>query len=206
ADTAAVSHLLARRLRRELADEQNELLDLLRRTGADPDRDEVLPIPEAHLKRYRDAAMQDLRAAERAGASFYGDAPEREADIDDVAGEFAADLVRQVRARMERAFDDGAGEDEVAEAVRTLYREWKTQRIAGVARHFVVTAFSRGLLEAGTSDSSFRGLVDHGGGAAPDCEDNMLAGAVARGEAFPTGDRYPPIHPGCRCLIVPAST
>ena len=33
--------------------------------------------------------------------------------------------------------------------------------------------------------------------------DNALAGAVPKGEPFPTGDLVPPVHPGCRCVIVP---
>jgi hypothetical protein len=31
-----------------------------------------------------------------------------------------------------------------------------------------------------------------------------LAGNVVKGEAFPTGHVAPPIHPSCRCLVVPA--
>ena len=38
--------------------------------------------------------------------------------------------------------------------------------------------------------------------ACPDCEDNSLAGAQAKGEPFPTGQLHPPAHPGCRCLLV----
>jgi hypothetical protein len=44
-------------------------------------------------------------------------------------------------------------------------------------------------------------VVDDGGSPCPDAEDNALAGAVAAGEAFPTGHRHPPAHPGCRCVL-----
>jgi hypothetical protein len=40
----------------------------------------------------------------------------------------------------------------------------------------------------------------------PDCEDNALAGPTRVGDVFPTGHRSPPAHPGCRCLLAPAST
>ncbi len=203
ATTDEVERQLARRLKRVLSDEQNELLDTLRRTKGAPDSELVLPAEADHLERYQAAAQEDLAAAERAGAGFYGDPPARVAVVDDISLEFATSLVGQVRGRLLRAFEDDAAEDEVADAIRSIYREWKTQRIAEAARHYVVTAFSRGLVEAAPDGASFRWLVDHGGAAAPDCEDNALAGAVPRGEAFPTGDLCPPVHASCRCLIVP---
>ena len=46
-----------------------------------------------------------------------------------------------------------------------------------------------------------RWVVDPGGSCGADCADNALAGEVTAGERFPTGDRFPPAHPGCRCRI-----
>ena len=188
-----------------LSDEQNEALHDLRSVKGLPTADAVLPSEDDHRARYRTALLEDLQAAERAGASFYGDAPARVADVNDIAEELSTDLVRQVRVRLERSFEGTDDPEEVADRIRTLYREWKTQRIADSARHFVITAFSRGVAEAAPDGSSFRWLVDHGGEAAPDCDDNALAGAVAKGEPFPTGDLCPPVHPGCRCVVVPVA-
>jgi hypothetical protein len=42
-------------------------------------------------------------------------------------------------------------------------------------------------------------------GACPDCDDNVLAGTIAKGDEFPTGDRCAPAHPGCRCLVLVAT-
>lgn len=39
-------------------------------------------------------------------------------------------------------------------------------------------------------------------GNCPDCDDNALEPTV-RGRQFPTGQPFPPAHPGCRCLLVP---
>jgi hypothetical protein len=47
--------------------------------------------------------------------------------------------------------------------------------------------------------------VDPDGPPSPDCEDNALAGAVTVGDTFPSGHLSPPMHPGCRCLLLPAS-
>ena len=203
ATTDDLERQLARRLKRVLSDEQNEVLDLLRRTPGTPGAAEVLPSEADHMGRYTSAASEDLSAAERAGASFYGSAPRRAADVGDVASEFASELVRQIRVRLERAFEDGGDEHEVGERVRACYREWKTQRIADTARHYVLVAFSRGAAEAAGDTTTFRWLVDDGGTPCPDCDDNALAGPTATGEPFPTGDLYPPAHPGCRCLAVP---
>ena len=35
-------------------------------------------------------------------------------------------------------------------------------------------------------------------------EVTTLGGAVAVGQPFPTGHRFPPAHLGCRCLLLPA--
>ncbi len=98
-------------------------------------------------------------------------------------------------------FDD---EQEISDRIRSCYREWKTQRIAETAAHYVLVAFNRGVAEAAETGSSARWVVDDGGVPCPDCDDNALAGAVPKSEPFPTGDLHPPAHPGCRCLAVPA--
>ena len=203
ATTDELERQLARRLKRVLSDEQNEVLDLLRRTRGTPGAAEVLPTEALHLERYTSAALEDLVAAERAGAAFFGSAPRSTADVRDVATEFASEMVRQIRGRLERAFDDGGDENEVGERIRACYREWKTQRIAAAARHYVVVAFSRGVAEAAADGTAFRWLVDDGDSPCPDCDDNALAGPNPKGEPFPTGDLCPPAHPGCRCLAVP---
>lgn len=206
ATTDELERQLARRLKRLLSDEQNEALDLLRRSRGAPAALEVLPADADHLARYTTVALEDLVDAERAGAAFFGEAPAQGADVRDVAEKFGTEMVRQLRDRLQRAFDDGGDENEVGERIRACYREWKTQRIAEVARHYVMVAFSRGAYEAAPDGAGFRWVVDHGDAAAPDCDDNALAGTVPKGEPFPTGDLCPPSHPGCRCLAVPADT
>jgi hypothetical protein len=37
-------------------------------------------------------------------------------------------------------------------------------------------------------------------GRCPDCDDNALE-PTARNEPFPTGQQFPPAHPGCRCFL-----
>src|SRR5690606_39137074 len=137
-----------------------------------------------HQERYRGAALEDLSTAERAGAGFFRGAPDRRADVFDVAGDFSSEILRQIRAQLVRAFDDGGDEYELGDRIRSCYREWKTQRIADTARHFVLVAFNRGVAEAADDGDSFRWLMDDAGQPCPDCDDNQLGGAVRKGEPF----------------------
>jgi hypothetical protein len=115
-------------------------------------------------------------------------------------------LVEPLRVRIERSFDDCDGDlEEVSERLRALYREWKGQHIGSAVRHFTAAAYAAGALEAAGDGATVRWLVDPSCDACPDCDDNALAGDVAKGEAFPTGDTCSPAHPDCRCLVVPAA-
>jgi hypothetical protein len=86
--------------------------------------------------------------------------------------------------------------------VSACYREWKTQRLDALARAAAAAAFGRGAFAAVPAGVPLRWVVDDDGGPCPDCDDNALAGALPRGEAFPTGQLHPPAHPGCRCVLV----
>ena len=104
--------------------------------------------------------------------------------------------------------DDGADTDtdgdglELAERVSSVYRQWRAQDLEPLARHHAVTAFGLGAFAAYPEGTNLRWLVDDDG-PCPDCDDNALAGAVPKGQPFPTGQLHPPAHPGCRCILVP---
>lgn len=195
---------MGRRLKRVLADEQNEVLDLLRRGGAAALAD-VVPPADDHVERYAAAAADDLAAAAALGAALAGshEAP----PCDALAVTVGSTLVEPLRVRIDRSFTEGDGDiDEVTERLRALYREWKGNHIGPAVRHFTVSAHARGVYESLAEGTPLRWLVDASCHACPDCDDNALAGHVGRGEAFPTGDTCSPAHPDCRCLVVPANT
>ena len=210
---AAVADLernLARRLKRELSDEQNELLASLSAAKGSPTAADVLPAPEAHVERFQAIALPTLAAAATAGAdlvSTVAGPPAAPTSVADLAAELAADIVAPLRERLERAFADSDGHpDDVAQSIRSCYREWKGQRVDQVATHAVVAASNRGLLDRLPEGTLVRWVVADGDSPSPDCDDNALAGSVVRGEAFPTGHTTPPLHPSCRCMVVPADT
>jgi hypothetical protein len=122
-----------------------------------------------------------------------------------LAGELATAITDPLRRRLERSLDDSADPDDpsLVDNVSAAYREWKGQRIERVAGDHVVAAFSQGELEVAREGTALRWIVDDGGERCPDCDDNALAGALPRGDRYPTGQVRPPAHSGCRCLLAP---
>jgi DivIVA domain-containing protein len=196
----------ARKLKRALADEQNEVLDALRRKEPVRTLDVLVPWESAQSERYADAVTPELVAAAEAGASSMGGsgpldvgpagvlAPAREV--------LASDLVVPLRERLLRAVDDADGDNDViAKKVRGIYREWKTQRIDEHLDDLFRAAYARAAFQAIEPGRRVRWIVDPDGPPSPDCEDNSLEGPVIVGDSFPTGHACPPSHPGCRCLL-----
>ncbi|MGH2686090.1 MAG: hypothetical protein ACRDJP_11550, partial [Actinomycetota bacterium] len=178
------------------ADEQNEVLDLLRRTPRGR-VGELLPPASDHVARYRDAAADTFQDAWRAGAGSTQTAPA------DLLTELAGELVGPLRTRVERVAAGPAEGDELADALRGCYREWRSRLSEGTVHHVVVAAYSAGVYDAAPAGTKLCWVVDNGGVPCPDADDNALAGAVPKGEPFPTGHLRPPAHPGCRCLAIP---
>jgi DivIVA domain-containing protein len=199
---------LARRLKRALQDEQNEILDRLRAQKGKLTAAAVLPTPPAHAERYVTVSRELLEKAAAAGAASVP--PEvavkkpDAAGLDDVGQDLAATIVDPLRRRLERSFD-GADEDAtvIGDRISAAYRELKTQRIEQVAADHVVAAHTRGVFGAVADGAGVRWVVYDTGGPCPDCDDNVLAGIIAKGEPFPTGQLHPPAHAGCQCLLVP---
>jgi hypothetical protein len=85
-----------------------------------------------------------------------------------------------------------------------VYREWKTQHIDEHLDDVLRRAHGRGVLAGFAPDTPIVWETDPRFPTCPDCEDNVLAGAVAAGDEFPTSDVFAPAHQGCRCLLVAA--
>ncbi len=196
----AVEREMGRRLKRVLADEQNQVLDTLRRGGT-VDFADVLPPPDEHADRYAIAASNDLDLAAMHGAEAAGGATA--VSCDELSGALGRTLVEPLRRRVERSFDDADGDlEEVTERLRALYREWKGQHIGRAVRHYAAAAYSLGGTDVVAKGEPQRWLVDSSCEACPDCDDNALAGEIAHGDSYPTGDTRPPAHQDCRCLVV----
>ncbi|MDP8954161.1 MAG: DivIVA domain-containing protein [Actinomycetota bacterium] len=197
ADLEVVERSLTKALKRVLVDEQNEVLDVLRRKGGGVPLMELLPGPSDHTARYLAVVGPELRVAAAKGAGVGHEPPA----VDDLAVGLAAEVAEDLRARLQRALQAADGDvTTLVEGVSSAYREWKTTRAEPLARHNASAAHSRGRFSA-APPGKLRWVVDGEEGPCPDCDDNALAGAIDRGEIFPTGQPYPPAHVGCRCII-----
>jgi DivIVA domain-containing protein len=204
----------AKKLKRVLADEQNEVLDALRKSESVADIDDLIPQADDHIARYTEAIADELLAAANAGAASVAtgraaklrkaDASKTTAAAGAVLGEW---LVTPLRERLERCVADGDGDNtEIVKRVRTVYRECKTQHIDEQLDDVVRAAHGRGVLAAFEPGSVVVWAVDGEHAVCADCDDNTLAGPVVVGEKFPTGHVFAPAHIGCRCLLMPAGS
>ena len=194
--------ILSRRLKRVLADDQNDILDRLRGHGKfDP---QLLGSQEEHERRYREAAEAPLAQAAEAGAKFAGGSVDA-VTTGSLAHELATSIVVPLRRRLvDQALPADEGDEAaIFDHVGAAFREWKGQRVERVAADHAHGAFWKAALDATDDHQQLHWIVDDDGAQCPDCDDNALAGSLPAGEPFPTGHLHPPAHPGCRCLLVP---
>ncbi|HVB05700.1 MAG TPA: hypothetical protein VNF07_05570 [Acidimicrobiales bacterium] len=199
---------LTRVLKRQLRLEQNQLLDAFRnmKKGGDP----LSLLPGAEMSGRLEQDVRDaLVAAFAAGRGFAASSISRDpgplrqpvAAVKRVATELGAAVLDPIRRRVEQGLTSEG--EEPAVAIGAAFREWKGAGAEQTAADFTVRAFSAGVLDqARASGSAVTWIVDDGDQRCPDCDDNAIAGAQPPGEPFPTGHAHPPIHPGCRCLLV----
>ena len=214
-DTAlvAVDEVVAKKLKRVLADEENAMLNYLQSKKAQVALEKVLPSVENQLQNYVEATSKELVEAAMSGAqslskSLKADLRKKVSNtsvMQVMSKKLADDIVYPLRERIQKCVERSAGDaSEMSSLIRTVYREWKMQQIDKLVGDISRLAYSRGaylVLETGTKVCW---MVDPNGPPCSDAEDNSLAGQVACGEKFPTGHEHPVIHSGCKCLVVPA--
>ena len=193
---------LARKLKRILQDEQNLLLDRVRSAG---DGDEVLDDESALAHHIAGAAVDPLRDAADAGATFAigRGAPQGPGLSHDAIGVIAGELAREVAGPLHRRLTEALGADDPTAEVNGAFREWRGTRLERIAGDSALEAFSAAVIGV-VGDGSVSWIVGGAGDPCPDCADNALEGAVPAGSTFPTGQAHPPAHGGCRCAVIPA--
>jgi DivIVA domain-containing protein len=204
-EAALVSPLVAplvKQSKRAAQDEQNALLDALRRHKGRPSAAQILQTETDTISSWASVLRSALDTAygggrEAAGGDAVGAPP-------DLAEEAVRHVVMPLRERLATAIDDtndGLSTSLVIERIGARYREWKLQSLEGAVEDVLASAWSRGVFDAAT-DGTMLQWVPAEEGRCPDCDDNALE-PTAKGESFPTGQPHPPAHPGCRCLLVP---
>lgn len=203
---------IGRKVKRVLADEQNEVLHTLRRSKSAVTFADLLPAEAEHIGRYATAMNPELEKAAVAGAVSVdpdGSAKAHKAAVQSGAAVapavdwFDQWLIAPLRERIERAVITADGDNEDLSAhIRGIYREWKTQRIDEYLDDVARMAYGRGQLTVLAPGTPVCWAVDPNGPECADAEDNSLAGAVPAGAPFPTNHLCAPAHEGCRCLLV----
>jgi hypothetical protein len=201
---------LARRVKRALQDEQNLVLDRLRSVRGTLNADAALGAESEHVTTYVNIVEPALADAARAGAAATGNPIDVPADVIAlVAKDFADELVLPLRRQLDERLHESAavGDDRItaSDRVSAAYREAKTHRAVRLAGEWLVAAWSTGAYAATKNGATGEWRSDPVKPCCTDCDDNGLAGAVAKGTAFPTGHLHPPAHPGCRCVVVPTT-
>jgi len=203
---------LTSKIKRALADEENAMLTYLQGKKAAVALEKVLPEPAMHVQGYVEAVAEDVMSAAMGGAKSLSSSLKADLrrkvtssavmqvmskNIDDV-------LVRPLRDRIQRCVEQSDGDrEEMSKLIRSVYREWKMQRVEQHIGDVARLAFSRGAYLVLDQGTSVCWMVDPNGPPCADAEDNSLAGATALGSEFPTGHTHPTAHTGCRCLISP---
>lgn len=201
---------MSRKIKRVLADEQNQILDTLRGKQPVKTLEGLVGSKAEHGARLTKALDSLLQSAAMAGASTLSNRPKAELaqrieqcrhDIDDAV---VAAVVAPLRERLSRSISQASGSNaELASLVRSIYREWKNQFVDEHVEDLALTAHGLGARAVLEESRTYCWMVDPDGPACSDAEDNSLAGAVAGGAEFPTGHIHAPAHPGCRCALIP---
>ncbi|MCB1255696.1 MAG: DivIVA domain-containing protein [Microthrixaceae bacterium] len=212
-----VERQMLRSLRRLASDEQNEVLDQLRRhKRGRPEIDVVVPSSETMLENFSSGVLDDFSAAIEAGYTFWGkvggasasplfESPsDAKSRLDGILSEFIAVHRAHLERAMDQADESGVDIEDLTQSIKAVYRDWRQSALSAIASDLTIAGFSHGERTAAGPGAPWRWVVDNGGLPCADGEDNALAGAVLSDEAFPTGDFAPPAHSGCRCILVPA--
>ena len=209
---APIMVALTSKIKRVLADEENSMLTYLQGKKAAVALEKVLPEPSVHVQGYIEAVAEDVMSAAMGGAKSLSSSLKADLrrkvtssavmqvmskNIDDV-------LVRPLRDRIQRCVEQSDGDrEEMSKLIRSVYREWKMQRVEQHIGDIARLAYSRGAYLVLDQGTSVCWMVDPNGPPCADAEDNSLAGAIALGTDFPTGHAHPTAHTGCRCLVTP---
>ena len=195
---ADVTDDLVRRGKRALQDEQNDILDGLRRQRGKIDTAKVLPSLEDQLARWAHVLQPAVDTAYSAGAASAGGsvgaAPRA------LLTELATGSVVPLRDRLAGSLETidartpADTEIAIAQSLGARYREWRGEQLEQALGDALAVAYSRGVFDAAPEGARLR-WVPASVGKCPDCDDNAL-GTDAAGERLPDRPAAPAGAPG----------
>lgn len=209
ATVGAAVATLAPRVKRQLQDEQNDLLDALRRQKTKIDASTAFPTEEHQREAWTGVLGPAVDEVYAAGRTLGGGRtrPAPEVLVQRLAEALAGPLRERALSSLEVVIRegpyDGAAEWQraISGAIGARYREFRGQDLDLALGDMLVWAFARGIYDA-TPDGTCMRWVPAEVEQCPDADDNALE-PTNKGRPFPTGQACVPAHPGCRCLVVP---
>jgi hypothetical protein len=202
---------LLRASKRLLQDESNDILDAIRRSRGRVEASRLLPDMENQHAAWSAVLAPTIDEAYTVGRALTGRGRRPTSVPRRLVAELAAGLITPLRERLTAGIDAVLAEgphESVSElhaalgpAISARYREWRAHDLENLLGDLLAVAYARGAYDATPSGATLR-WVPAEVGRCPDADDNALEPTV-KGQRFPTGQAYPPAHPGCRCLVVP---
>ena len=177
----------ARKLKRVLADEQNEVLDALRRREPVRSLDDLVPAAAEQSTRYVDTIAAELMLAAEAGSAAVEGTVALEVGptgtLAPVRESLASGLVVPFRERLERCLDEGDGDNDAVtkRPPRGLPGVEDAAHRRAPRRRFPPRLWA-GCVRRTRARPAVSWIVDPDGPACPDAEDNSLAGVVELGQ------------------------
>jgi len=111
-----------------------------------------------------------------------------------------------MRERILNAFEEGKGAADIAETIGDFFDNESKWRALRIARSEVVAGYAEGTLEGYRQSGvvkTKRWLTAGDDRVDPECLLNEADGDIPLDKAFSTGNMVPPVHPNCRCVIIP---
>lgn len=192
---------ILRKAKRQLQDEQNELLEALRtvkpkkRVAAE----NILIDEQTQIKIWEEVVREDLDVVFQAGATSVSQ--DKVTYEDDLMKSAVGWIVAPLRETLTLAIDEGE-QDDAATRVGARYREWRNTDLKNALYDAMSSAYNNGVVAGAKKGATAQWKVAKAG-QCPDCDDNALEPTQV-GEAFPTGQVAPPAHAGCKCVLVVA--
>jgi hypothetical protein len=208
---AEVTPDLLKRARRMLRDQENLLLDTVRRSRGRYESSRLLPDRAHEGVAWSNLLMPMVNTVYLEGRMAVGkknritEMPERL--LVEFSESFSAPLRERLVGTIRSTVSEGPYESN-AELTRVMgaalgarFREWRGSDLEDHTAYVLAAVYTRGCYDAAGPGVCLKWVADETG-RCPDADDNALEPTI-KGHAFPTGQKYPPAHPGCRCFIIP---
>ncbi len=198
----------ARRLKRLLQEDHNDLLDRLRtQRGKGPLGDNLAPVSE-QLGRFVAGLNEALGRAFAEGHKAGGAVGSVDASRA-VTRLVSRQVLNPLRAEVSKAVETGLEAEDspsaLSERANDVFRVWKGVRTQLLGEGISYAAYNQGLLEALGSRPGARKVwvlaTDEHECPNDICKRNASAGEVELKSSFPSGHLAPPAHGGCTCTL-----